>query len=176
MLSIYTNDVIHIWAPFGILWKAIFLRGDNVMFFCKRAFNFLQQSTRRKLLFSEAIIGFTILRVLSFVLPFRIFSKLIGVSCSENDMDPTYFPGVLKDVAWAANRACVVAPWGKKCLINALTAKWLSRQFGVRTTYYLGVGKDDDGKLIYHAWLKYGKYVVSGGNVSEEYKVLGSFR
>ncbi|MBN2068002.1 MAG: lasso peptide biosynthesis B2 protein [Opitutales bacterium] len=136
----------------------------------------MKQSTRRKLLLGEAVLGFTLFRVLSFALPFRVFSKLIGKQCSDSRKKLEPLPSVLKDISWAVNRACVVAPWGRKCLINALTAKWLSKQYGVETVYYLGVGRDEHGKLVYHAWLKYDEYVVSGGSADSFYKVLGLFK
>jgi len=119
---------------------------------------------------------FTAFRGLSLILPFRIFSKLLGKQHLDHAQEPQSLPSALKDIAWAVDRSCFVAPWGKKCLINALTAKWLSKQFGIETIYFLGVGRDEEGKLIYHAWLKYGEYVLSGGCIEEHYKVLGLFR
>ena len=85
---------------------------------------------------------------------------------------------------WHYRYACVVAdevtgisdrtPWESKCLVRALTARYLLHRKGIKTTLYLGVGKDENGKMIAHSWLRCGKMYVTGGN-GEGFGVVAKF-
>ncbi len=64
------------------------------------------------------------------------------------------------------NRIADRTPWESKCLVRALTARYLLHRKGIVTTLYLGVGKDDNGKMIAHSWLRCGENYVTGGDGS----------
>ena len=55
-------------------------------------------------------------------------------------------------------------PWKSLCLVRALTARKLLREKHIPCTLYLGVGRDEEGKPVAHAWTRAGKYYVTGGN------------
>lgn len=65
--------------------------------------------------------------------------------------------------------------WKTNCLVRTLTVKKLMEQKGIPYTLYLGVGKDEDGKMIAHSWIKVGGLYVSGGDGSE-YACVARFR
>lgn len=65
-------------------------------------------------------------------------------------------------------------PWESKCLVRALTARHFLHRKGIVTTLYLGVGKDEKGKMIAHAWLRCGKMFVTGGDGSK-YATVAKF-
>lgn len=78
-------------------------------------------------------------------------------------------------VARNVNRVAGNTPWESKCLVRALTARKLLMKKNIPCTLYLGVGKDEDGKMIAHAWLRAGKIFVTGGN-GENYAMVAKFR
>jgi hypothetical protein len=43
----------------------------------------------------------------------------------------------------------------------------LLREKHIPCTLYLGVGRDDDGKPVAHAWTRVGAYSVTGGDGSK---------
>jgi len=66
-------------------------------------------------------------------------------------------------------------PWDCKCLVQAMTAQRLLRDYGLSSTLYLGVGRDNKtGEMIAHAWVRCGTHAVCGGN-GEDYGVVASF-
>lgn len=67
-------------------------------------------------------------------------------------------------VAYAVDQVCGRTKWESKCLVRALSAQKLLKKKKIPSTLYLGCGLDDDGKMIAHAWLRCGRYYVSGGN------------
>lgn len=141
-----------------------------------RILHLFGQPLSKKKMVVEAALGLTYFKAKSLILPFRKFSKALGDTCIEFPEDDVVLPECLKDIRWAVNRGGILAPWGKKCLIQTVTAKWMAAKRGYKTTSFLGVGKGEDNQFIYHAWLKYHKYLITGGKVEGVYKTLSTFR
>lgn len=78
-----------------------------------------------------------------------------------------------KNVAYVVDRICNKTTWESKCLVRALTAQKLLKQKGISSTMYLGCGYDE-GRMVAHAWLRCGKYYVTGGDGSG-YSVVDKF-
>lgn len=69
----------------------------------------------------------------------------------------------MERVVWAVRQAAAVAPWGRTCLTEALTAGVLLRRAGCETTLQYGVAsKEAAGGLDAHAWLEYRGAVILG--------------
>lgn len=66
------------------------------------------------------------------------------------------------------------APWEMKCLCRAWTAQYLLKSRNIHTTMYLGVGLDENKKMIAHAWLRCGQLYVTGGD-GHEYTTVACF-
>ncbi len=64
------------------------------------------------------------------------------------------------------NRSGSRTPWKSLCLVRALTARKLFKEKHIPCTLYLGVGRDEEGKPVAHAWTRVGKYYVTGGDGS----------
>ena len=79
-----------------------------------------------------------------------------------------------KKVAYCVNRVCSRTSWESKCLVRALTAQRLLKNKGISSTMYLGC-KLEEGKMVAHAWIRFGRMYVSGGN-GEDYSVVDKFR
>jgi hypothetical protein len=74
-----------------------------------------------------------------------------------------------RDIYFVSRRVERVAqrvPWESKCLVQAMVAQRLLRDYGVDSTLYLGVSRDKEGggKMIAHAWVRSGPYSVCGGD------------
>ena len=65
--------------------------------------------------------------------------------------------------------------WRDSCLIRALTAKKLLNRAGEKCTLYLGVSKEDGQPMNAHAWLRCGRLLVTGGEISSRYTVTALF-
>ena len=50
-----------------------------------------------------------------------------------------------------------------KCLVRALAAQRLLCRRGLSSTLYLGCGMEE-GKMVAHAWLRFGEMYVTGGD------------
>jgi len=109
-----------------------------------------------------------IYRFLILTHPSKVLQRHWGESGSESQETETddhyrYAYRVSKVVNGVSNRT----EWESKCLVRALTARKLLLRKGITCTLYLGVGKDENGKMIAHAWLRSGEMYVTGGNGSE---------
>ena len=77
-------------------------------------------------------------------------------------------------IAVEVNRVADKTPWESKCLVRAQTARFLLHRKGILTTMYLGVGKDENGKMTAHSWLRCGKAFVTGGD-GTGYSIVAKF-
>ena len=87
-------------------------------------------------------------------------------------------PWQVKYAYWVAknvNRVCEHTPWESKCLVRALTARKLLNEKGIPSTLYLGVGKDENGAMVAHAWIRTGSYYVTGGD-GKDYATVATFK
>ncbi len=72
------------------------------------------------------------------------------------------------------NRVASRTPWHSKCFVRALTAQRMLYAAGLFSTLYLGVGKDENNKMIAHAWLRCGQYYITGGD-GKDYTQVSKF-
>ncbi len=77
-------------------------------------------------------------------------------------------------VSQTVNRICNKTSWESKCLVRALTAQRMLVKQGIPSTMYLGV-REDNGKMLAHAWLRVGKMIVTGGEVCDGFTVVDKF-
>lgn len=106
--------------------------------------------------------------------PFAEMSPKIGVQRLETEVKPQDL-NVIREVRYVVVGICERTPWESKCLVQALTAKKLLNGKGLPCTLYMGVGKDEEGQMIAHAWLRCGNVFVTGGNGGVRYAVTGIY-
>jgi hypothetical protein len=139
-----------------------------------RIVTFAKLPLRKKLLAFEAVWGLLQAKILLALVPVR---KLLGEPLAGAEVPaPDPAPAVLAEISWAVNAVSKVLRFSNICLVQALAARRMARRRGVATTLFLGVGRDDAGKLVFHAWLKYGDRVVTGGRAERSYRTLEAFR
>lgn len=98
-------------------------------------------------------------------LPAKIQQRFWGNSGEESkDTESVENYRYARQVARQVNRIADKTLWESKCLVRALTARRLLLKKGISCTLYLGVGKDENDKMIAHAWLRAGEFYVTGGN------------
>ena len=66
-------------------------------------------------------------------------------------------------IVWAVQQAASVAPWGRTCLTEALTAETMLRRAGCDTTLRYGVATEGEKRLSAHAWLEHDGVEIIGG-------------
>ena len=66
-------------------------------------------------------------------------------------------------IAQIVGKVCDKTPWESKCLVRALAAQRLLYRQGLSSTLYLGCGMEE-GKMVAHAWLRFGEMYVTGGD------------
>ena len=87
---------------------------------------------------------------------------------TEEHYRTAYF--ISQDVNRIANKTT----WESLCLVRALAARYLRYRKGIPTTLSLGVGKDENNKMVAHAWLRCGEMYMTGGN-GEGYAMVAKF-
>lgn len=143
----------------------------------KHLLKFMKIPFQRKFLFLKA---FFLSGWYRFCIKKRPFSRLADkTGKSGYETDRSYEPAdmeYLRSVKWAVTAASKRTPWESMCLVRALTAKKLLNRKGIPCTLYMGVrNKEKTGKMEAHAWLRTGRYIVTGENGYSNYVVTGIF-
>lgn len=90
-----------------------------------------------------------------------------------NEIDKNYIHRIQKAVVGVSN----YTPWESKCMVQAVSAKWLLKKKNISSTIYFGIMKDpeDANKLKAHAWLKVGDWVVTGRAGHQQFKIVNFY-
>jgi len=90
------------------------------------------------------------------LLPFRQLAPHLGIHRYET---PATILALLAaasalTITRAVQRAARNPPWECQCLVQAVAGKAMLRRWGLPSTLYLGIAKDEDANLFAHAWLR----------------------
>lgn len=66
-------------------------------------------------------------------------------------------------------------PWESKCLVQAIAGMKMLERRCIESTLYLGTARNDKGKMVAHAWLRSGTYILTGSEGIEKFTVVYSF-
>jgi hypothetical protein len=132
---------------------------------------FLQLSFQEKKFFLQALTLSLGVKIMIFMIPIRYYSKFLPKPVHLNNTNPE----TIRNLSVALNRCNRHAPWETKCLVEAISAKFLLYFHGINSTIYFGVSKGKDEKLIAHAWLKCGNSIIAGKKGHERFTVVSSF-
>lgn len=97
---------------------------------------------------------------------FLSWSDTVRLPKGESSLDYIYDDTVIR-IAYAVDWVCSRVPWESMCMVRALTAAKMLGRRGYPFTLYMGLVRDGDGKMLAHAWLRVGRLIVTGGNVSD---------
>ena len=116
----------------------------------------------------------SLLRVVRFG---RVTRWLEGAGPQSVDQERPLEFAVTERIIWAVRQATALAPWGRTCLTEALTAAVLLRRSGCRDAELrYGVAPGDGAGLVAHAWLEYRGTVILGRSVRPYAALRGSGR
>ena len=140
----------------------------------KRFIKFCRLSWTRKRRLAAIFIELVRFRWLIATRPFSALERRLGVArreseaSTEADFKPAY--ELQRDI----RAICAALPWENSCLIQAFAAKALLDRARLPATVYLGLARNEKGKLIAHAWVRCGNVFVTGGN-GKGYAVSGYY-
>jgi hypothetical protein len=132
---------------------------------------FLQLTFQEKKFFLLALTLSLGVKIMIFMIPIRYYSKFLPKPILLSNSDPE----VIRNLSIAISRCNRHTPWETKCLVEAITAKFLLYLYGVNSTIYFGVSKGKDENLIAHAWLKCGNTIIAGKKGHERFTIVSSF-
>ncbi|MFN0182029.1 MAG: lasso peptide biosynthesis B2 protein [Gemmatimonadales bacterium] len=123
---------------------------------------------------AEAVVALSAAGVLLKVLSFQRLSRRLGHHMAK--APPTADRSALrtaKAIRWAVTAAADRMPWKPVCLPRAVAAHWMLRRRGLASTLYLGL--DASKNYDAHAWVRFGRIVVTGGPGEERFVVVSTF-
>ena len=110
------------------------------------------------------------------LIPLKWFNSILGEFKKELNTDiNTKEIDIILSLKKNIRRLKRVLPWRVKCFEEAVAAKKVLEEKGIKSTLYLGVDKNLNDELIAHAWLKKGQYFIAGEKDSEKFKVVGFY-
>jgi hypothetical protein len=128
-----------------------------------------------KMLFTEAFIFLAWARLMK-VIPFRRLAPMLGNHMNESTYeDIPSMAGILRYVSSALHIMSKYTFWESECLVKAIAGMKMLQRRGIESTLYLGIAKDEHGKMIAHAWLRSGSYYVSGAEEMKRFTVVCKF-
>jgi hypothetical protein len=130
---------------------------------------------KEKMIFIEAFIFLALARILK-IIPFRSLAPKLGTHMSETtyEEDPSDYE-VLRYVSSSLHIMSKYTLWESQCLVKAIAGMKMLQRRGIESTLYLGTAKDENGKMIAHAWLRSGSYFVSGAEEMKRFTVVSKF-
>jgi len=145
-----------------------------------RAFNrakaLLGLEPQTALLFMEAYVRMGMARL---TLRFRPFAKIapsLGGYMKESDSACAADERrTLIHISQAIHIVSRHTFWESKCLVRAVAGMRMLESRGIDSTLYLGTAKNEDGRLIAHAWLRSGSHYITGAEEMSRFTVTGTF-
>lgn len=140
----------------------------------RRIYNFMKYNKNKRLCVKATILSLYY-NIYIKVAPMEKAKKRFGKAGVESDYEDTA-ENILRGMrlSHVVDAVCTKVPWDCKCLVRALTIRALLKQDKIDSTMYLGVKRDENGKLDAHAWVRCAKFYLSGGN-GATYAVVGKF-
>jgi hypothetical protein len=143
---------------------------------------FMELPFREKMISAEALLFQFITGLILKLFPFRMIPRLFAlplplksnVSNLNSQISSLTSPiSNLRsfEIKQAIQNSSKLSPWGNKCLVQSLAARWMLNRRNITSQLSLGVARGEDQKMIGHAWLKTGdiEVVEKRGDYNELY-------
>ncbi len=138
---------------------------------------FLKLKSGDRRAFLEAVFWLGSFRAAMHFVPFKVLAGRLGTHQAETPVVP--LDAATRRKAAAVSRAVRTMsrhlPWACACLVQAAAAKRMLDRRRIPATLYLGTSKDENLKLIAHAWLRAGDAIVTGGEGKDGFTVVSTF-
>lgn len=136
---------------------------------------FLSMNLKTKLMFLEAFIFLGWASILKEI-PFHRVAPMLGEHLKETSFSSRNIDvRIVKSVSQSIQIMSRNTVWESKCLVKGIAALKMLERRNIESTIYLGTGKDNDGNLAAHAWVRCGPYFVTGADGMENYTVVSKF-
>ncbi|WP_209122931.1 lasso peptide biosynthesis B2 protein [Alkalihalobacillus sp. BA299] len=136
---------------------------------------FILLDFKMKLMFIEAYVYLGWARVFK-LLPFSKVVSSLGDQMEETTLTLTpSHKKTLLEVSQAIHIMSRYTFWESQCLVKAVAGMKMLEKRGIESTLYLGTAKDENGKLIAHAWLRSGPFYISGVEGMDKFTVVSKF-
>lgn len=141
----------------------------------KKVKKFLALNPKTKILFIETFFLLGWARILKMI----PFSK-VAPSLGEKEVETAFTLNewdreTLKEISRAIQIMSQHTFWESQCLVKAMAAMKMLEKRGIESTLYLGMAKDEGGRLIAHAWLRSGSFYITGSEGMERFTAVGKF-
>lgn len=141
----------------------------------KKIKHFLSLPIRTKLLYIEAYIFLGYSRVLKMI-PFVKVAPYLGQKMEETSYNINKEnKNKLIEISQMIQIASKHTFWESQCLVKAMAGFFMLKRRGLDSTIYLGTKRNEEGKMIAHAWLRSGPFVLTGAEGHEHFTVVASF-
>jgi hypothetical protein len=145
------------------------------MFTLRKIRKFLSFKFSHQFLLIEAFFFLGWARVLK-SLPFAKVAPTLGERMDETVLSQnTQQRETLKQVSNAIDVMSRYTWWESKCLVMAIAGMKMLERRKIESTLYMGMARDEEGKMIAHAWLRSGSFYVSGSTGMERFTVVAKF-
>jgi len=136
---------------------------------------FLALQPEKKRLLVEAYLFLAWGRLLK-ALPFAKMAPMLGAYMEETtDQPDRQDEEIIRQVSHAVHLMSKYTFWESECLVKAVAAMCMLHRRQIDSTIYLGIARAKQGKLAAHAWLRCGSMIITGGEVMNQYTVVGYF-
>ncbi|MFD0829858.1 lasso peptide biosynthesis B2 protein [Neobacillus sp. M.A.Huq-85] len=141
----------------------------------KKVWLFFTSDFQLKNLLIEAYLQLAWARVLK-AFPFNRVSPLLGSQMSETsfEIDPANSKRV-KQISHAIHIMSKYTLWESLCMVKAIAAMKMLERRKIDSTLYLGTGKNENGEMIAHAWLRSGPLFLTGAEEMKKFVVVYTF-
>jgi len=118
----------------------------------------------------NALCYLTLFRVLIVAFPFRFWGYRCGIPYAETlrtPIRPARLPFIISAVYFVSR----YVPWTSLCLDRALSAAFMLKRYGVSSTLYIGIAKENESWKA-HAWLRVGDKMVMGYSDTQPFSAV----
>ena len=141
----------------------------------KKLVYFFILDTRTKFLIIEALIYLGFARIL-IIIPFNKVSNFLGEQMEEtSENNNPENERILKNIKHAISIVSKYTLWESTCMVRAIAGMKMLERRRIESTIYLGISRDENGKMIAHAWLRSGQFYITGAEEMARFNVVGKF-
>lgn len=128
------------------------------------------------MLFVQAFVLSGYVRFLMLFISFNKYAKRMGVRGKESQSEvDNEIMEIAVHITKIVKTTCAYTKWESKCMVQALTSKWMLKRRGINSTIYFGIKKDEEGKLKAHAWLRVGNKILTGIHGHKTFKIVNIY-
>lgn len=110
------------------------------------------------------------------MLPFNRTAPKLGIQSQETGTESRDSEVArIQQITKAIRVASRLTPWKSTCMVRAVAGLRMLEKRGIESTLYMGVARDNKGRMAAHAWLRSGAYYVSGDDTMKGFVVVEKF-